>query len=412
MSIIIRSSSSSSIIADVKLPVEIWHRILGYIRPSDYESLCQAVPELYRVYVKPNSKWRNRIQAYKLYVRPYGCSAPLKAKKEGETEGFIRDLYDTLIRQCSVDQLTHMLLLAVYHRNADTVRKLLNASPINNNSSIELWRALNSPLRIEQLKHKPVTDTHRWLLDTVESYRTLMSDAQKTELLLPSLASHSLSTAPMQRVNIGGDATINDIVLEWLRQPEIQEYFEAENRTHKLFIGATAARDEEKLTEIIELFYPVFVMVNGWDICLLHAVKLGNFSLCRQLLSFGADPHVHSDDPIKIAAKSRRLDLVRLLLAYGADMMAFMPRNSPNALLCAVSGGFTDIVMLMLDFGADIDYGEGQCLIAGVENCDLNMVTLLCDRGANVDFKFDKLMASAKGYRPIISLLREHSDLF
>ena len=63
--------------------------------------------------------------------------------------------------------------------------------------------------------------------------------------------------------------------------------------------------------------------------------------------------------PLQVAAKIGRINIVRLLLNYGADPNIFGGRGTGSALSAAAESGSLEIVELLLDMGADIH--EGLC---------------------------------------------------
>lgn len=157
---------------------------------------------------------------------------------------------------------------------------------------------------------------------------------------------------------------------------------------------------------------------------LFMACKLGHYSIAKYLLDscepdieqkgrFEAleDHHVHSVSPIWVAAVSGNLDIVKLLIDYGANVNSLSDTGStPLRSVCflckdddlshldeandsldlfntaSTSDKYMDIVKLLVENGADVakpNFNGGTCLINSLHNYQLTQYIL--DHGADVN---------------------------
>jgi ankyrin repeat protein len=88
----------------------------------------------------------------------------------------------------------------------------------------------------------------------------------------------------------------------------------------------------------------------------LHvAAKSGQIEVVKRLLALGADVNVKGGTfnaaPIKLAASAGHIDVVRYLLEAGAEIDVSEPERNP--LFAAIYGGHLEIVKLLLQKGID-----------------------------------------------------------
>ncbi|KAJ7049829.1 ankyrin repeat-containing domain protein [Mycena amicta] len=170
----------------------------------------------------------------------------------------------------------------------------------------------------------------------------------------------------------------------------------------------------------------------------------GHLEVTRMLLEYGADVNKqvvsysmsHSRDSnallrprgehlsinigdysnaLQAASAGGHLDVVRLLLEYGADVNA-QGRLNRNALQAASEGGHLNIVRLLLEHGADVNAQGGlygNSLQAASESAGGHLVRLLLEHGADVNaqggFYGNALQAASDGgHLDIVRLLLEH----
>jgi ankyrin repeat protein len=103
--------------------------------------------------------------------------------------------------------------------------------------------------------------------------------------------------------------------------------------------------------------------VNGWDESrtvtpIVTAVLIGHIEAVHILLAAGADPNVHDDEgrsPLRHCADSGLLEMARLLVQCGADKTIHEAGGSAgmNALGLAAYGLHVEMVRLLLAHGAD-----------------------------------------------------------
>lgn len=136
-----------------------------------------------------------------------------------------------------------------------------------------------------------------------------------------------------------------------------------------------------------------------------HAAKNGSLDILRMLLAAGADISIRDKDsetPLKYAARDDRCDAARLLIENGADIETrdYMGRTP---LLEAANGGKVAVVKVLWELKANIhcadDLGFTPLHHAG-DRGHLEMVQLLLDLGADVTRKCDK------GYTTLSMTLR------
>jgi ankyrin repeat protein len=149
---------------------------------------------------------------------------------------------------------------------------------------------------------------------------------------------------------------------------------------------------------------------------LVTACRKGDISTVQRLLDQGVDVNVNVKGwaPVTVASFNNHLEIVKLLLL---DRNAIVDNpngsNRSTALQWASNFGHTDVVKLLLDRDANVDfmdYDGDTALInasrAGRKEC----VKLLLSKGARVDFKNDNLktaldLAQTEGHIEIVKLL-------
>jgi ankyrin repeat protein len=92
------------------------------------------------------------------------------------------------------------------------------------------------------------------------------------------------------------------------------------------------------------------------DTALMYGVRDGKAKVAEYLLTKGANPNLTDRQgftPLHIAASRNDIHLVRCLLAHGASIDARSSGHGRTALLIAAMSGFTDMVRLLLEEGAN-----------------------------------------------------------
>jgi ankyrin repeat protein/truncated hemoglobin YjbI len=165
---------------------------------------------------------------------------------------------------------------------------------------------------------------------------------------------------------------------------------------------------------------------------LAHALAGGDLGVASLLIERGAEVRTHSAKLLGIAIALERPDLVRLLLAHGADARrsdslgpldaeerpiaqlllahgATVPRSLlPRACRADVSHNELHRVRVLLDYGADIN-GRGRegltALHYAVRSGKLPLIRLLLDRGADVAVR------DPEGLTPLLQLTRTRARM-
>lgn len=147
---------------------------------------------------------------------------------------------------------------------------------------------------------------------------------------------------------------------------------------------------------------------------LYHAIHSGLIDIVNLLLEKGADINVAFDNPhnpLFIAVSNDSLVITKLLLERGAKVNNYKePKFTP--LLCAIEKGNFEIVSLLLQFDADPNLHNPLAL--AVQNNFPDIVLLLLQKGANINALVNEagetvLHLAAKSDNPVIvRMLLEH----
>ena len=132
---------------------------------------------------------------------------------------------------------------------------------------------------------------------------------------------------------------------------------------------------------------------DGTISCLTHACTTNNSAMAELLLKHGADPNLLDDpdqcSPLVQACHPKGLPVMKLLLAYGADVNSSLPGYG-TALNCACQIGSLDMARLLLDAGADVNLVDGQGdtpLIVicrdGEDEAQVALIQFLLEHGAD-----------------------------
>ena len=126
----------------------------------------------------------------------------------------------------------------------------------------------------------------------------------------------------------------------------------------------------------------------GYPIVL--AVMGDRYEIVRLLLARGADPNVpRNPTPLMLAVERGSIRTVRLLLAQGAFVDTKNARGE-TALFRAIRIKEREIATLLLDYGADpkiVDMRGETPLIAAIRSGDLPIAEMLISRGARMDMQ-------------------------
>ena len=150
-----------------------------------------------------------------------------------------------------------------------------------------------------------------------------------------------------------------------------------------------------KIKELISQGINVNQVKRNDDLPLMLAIKLRRADIVKLLLEAGADLYDSTYDlydstyivntPLSFAASKGSLEIVKLLLQAGAN-------PNQGGLVCplhrAVVGEYSDVVRMLIEAGADIDYPDDfgmTALINAAVIDNLNIAQILVDAGANVN---------------------------
>lgn len=141
------------------------------------------------------------------------------------------------------------------------------------------------------------------------------------------------------------------------------------------------------------------------DIALRVASRRGDIRCVKQLLGFGSDPSASDYQPLRTAAVFGHLDVCRLLCSHVDNDTVI---NS--CLVDAGSNGHTDVVMFLIERGADVHYNNDQCLRWSCRNGHIDTVLMLCDHGADVHAEDDEALrwSALHGNAGVVEVLLSH----
>jgi ankyrin repeat protein len=150
--------------------------------------------------------------------------------------------------------------------------------------------------------------------------------------------------------------------------------------------------------------------IQNWNRdAIFNAVMGGATSTVAALLADGVDPNVtwNSVTPLITAASRGHVEVVNLLLDYGADIDA-VNNSRYNALLAAASENRPEVVRVLIERGADVERadkpGGNTALIYAASKGHTDVVRLLVDALADLDAK------SASGYTSLYLAEYYHHD--
>ena len=126
---------------------------------------------------------------------------------------------------------------------------------------------------------------------------------------------------------------------------------------------------------------------------LMGAIRNGQRDLVEMFLASGLSVNEMTDycSPLNTALTAKNTDLIKLLLAKGAEVTKF-PVISPSPLYQAINQGLDEIALLMLAKGADVNFasfatsGETPLHLV-VKKANLEMLKNLLQHGARLDLK-------------------------
>ena len=186
-----------------------------------------------------------------------------------------------------------------------------------------------------------------------------------------------------------------------------------------------AVRDgsREMVTHLLERGASLEESHTWWDPPLAEAIKCQDAAMVCLLLESGASVEKYFTEPFAdfrttplcVAAMNEAEEVVRILIAAGAQVNDPTPRHTP--LEIAASEGDVNMVRLLLELGADVnaplpeDFSSGCTALMGAATSGVpEVVKLLLDAGAEVN-TVNKLGATALGYACGVENREETTDI-
>jgi ankyrin repeat protein len=172
--------------------------------------------------------------------------------------------------------------------------------------------------------------------------------------------------------------------------------------------------------------YPIYLQRGG---ALHKAVEHGAIAEVRTLLArcHGVNDVLAGETPLHVAVRNRRLEVAKLLLAQGANVNEpakldkrerFRTNPDWTALHIAANKNFQELVALLLEKGADIDFNkttasldEDTPLVVAIKAESFESAKLLVERGAKVkwstetNFPVPLHMAAERGAAQLVQAM-------
>lgn len=146
------------------------------------------------------------------------------------------------------------------------------------------------------------------------------------------------------------------------------------------------------MTRIISFVFALALMVNfayaRGNSPVEQATKNGDFELVKNMLESGTDPNAGSETPLYWAVRAKRLDLVKLLLKYHADINRTEDYGY-EPLIAAMQFKANDIAEYIVketNIGINnrVDYGgENTYLTHAIKNKNHKIMLMLLEKGAS-----------------------------
>ena len=191
-----------------------------------------------------------------------------------------------------------------------------------------------------------------------------------------------------------------------LIQKELQKYEHSEKRREvldrALRLAVKFQRDDAVILELIRLGADLDAENHG---ALREAVERGFNGAVKTLVQQGAAVNFEGDSPLYHAVLRNDIEMFHFLLDHGAD-----PRKA-NALSLAVTNGNVEMVTRLLESGDNV---HGVCLRAAAKRGWIDIVKILLKYGADFDnFNEALSVAAENGHSEIVQcLIESKADMY
>jgi uncharacterized protein len=150
---------------------------------------------------------------------------------------------------------------------------------------------------------------------------------------------------------------------------------------------------------------------------LMEAVRNNDAALVRELISRGSqvdERDAKGDAPLIIAAYQGYTDIVKLLLEAGADVSVVDPGMKATALHAAAYAGNAEAARLLIEHGIDIDrqgpYNGYTALHDAIWQNNVEAARVLIEAGANLEIRSNagetpQAFARSRNRREIAALI-------
>jgi ankyrin repeat protein len=155
---------------------------------------------------------------------------------------------------------------------------------------------------------------------------------------------------------------------------------------------------------------------------LMKAVKNNEVASVRKLVERGIDVDeldANQDAPLIVAAYKGYTEIVKLLLEAGADVSVVDPGMKATALHAAAYAGRTEAAKLLIEYKIDIDkqgpYNGYTALHDAVWQNNVETAKVLIEAGANLNIESNAGetpldLAKSRNYKKIIALMEKKTS--
>jgi ankyrin repeat protein len=181
------------------------------------------------------------------------------------------------------------------------------------------------------------------------------------------------------------------------------------NRSYASLTSLGYRKDVEWFLLIITLINTTDIIMENLDNVTLHAARLGNKEVLKELIDKKVDINIQDDrgyTPLILACYNNHYEAADLLLQAGADVNGY-DFGGNTALMGVSFKGYADIAELLINNGADLDlqHGNGGTALMFAAMFGRNeLVKLLLSHGA------DKTILDTRGLSVTDLALQQGND--